>query len=159
MSGGYPLRQNKYLRFAYSHARVLICECSLENYREAGRTEFLPGVQLSPPIYIKPKAAKSWWHGWPLKDQTCHFSYRSVREEAQMHTLTCTLPFSPPQHIPACLCGSPCLLWSKSSLSNFAEAHFPKGCKSSFFIAFLSPATQRWKMDNCANSLSVNVLC
>lgn len=44
------------------------------------RTEFFsPVVQLSAPIRIKHRAAESWCHGWPLQDQTCHFSYISVQ--------------------------------------------------------------------------------
>ena len=101
-----------------SAASVCVCGCvcscvcareGQEKKREAGskRTEFSPVVQLSPPIRIKPEAAESWCHGWPLQDQTCHFSYRSVQVEAQAHahisTSLCHYPsvlFYFPTHVP-----------------------------------------------------------
>lgn len=116
---GLTFSDTKYLRIAYAHARVLICVCvrvgqgakgkENEGGRERERTEFSPVVQLSAPIHIKPKAAESWCHGWPLDDQTCHFSYGSVPEEAETHTHLCDpLPesfsiLSPTCPVPECL--------------------------------------------------------
>lgn len=52
---------------------------------ESVRTGLSPAVQPSAPIRIKPEAAECWCHGRPLRDQTCHFSYRSAREETRAH--------------------------------------------------------------------------
>lgn len=86
-------RHTKYLRLAYACAHVLICVCMCvgeqnERERERGGKRVSPVVQLSAPIHVKSKAAKSWCHGWPLEDQTCHFSYRSVQTHTRTHTFT-----------------------------------------------------------------------
>ncbi len=91
---------------------------------EIERTEFSPVVQLSAPIRIKLKAAESWCHGWPLQDQTCHFSYRSVQEEAQTHTSTAGYipPFSilpSMSHLLACIPIRVHLFQSRKALGSF----------------------------------------